>query len=230
MKISRYVICAVFLFIVYVLDVNASCSDSTLKALKEKASSVKVTYQYNEEYEKLDYPVFGSFNLYITGLSDDVYAYDYESLTNYYVMDAKDGVVTVKDVNGGDRKIYIMSNNKDCKGKLIDTVVVNVPKFNYYAVSKYCVDIDSKEFVYCDKWYQASINKNTFLKELEIYKAKKANSSDEPVKPSDDNNADNTDNAIKLFFKNHYIEFTGGVVAVVLVLIYFISRKKRGDL
>ena len=159
----------------------------------------------------------------------NIYVYDYNSLTNYFIADAEAGVITIKDIDGGDRKLYIMSNNSNCKGKLINTKNVNVPKFNYFAVSKYCEGIDGKEFVYCDKWYQYDINKANFLKELEIYKAKET-TNDNPVDPTPNDNNDTTDNWVKVLLREHYIIFTCVVVLIVILFVYFISKRRRGDL
>lgn len=225
----KYLFMNFILFFFLSPSVFAKCSDSELKILNDVASKVKITYQYNEEYEKLAEPIYGNFSLFITGVTNDIYVYDYNSLTNYFIADAEAGVITVKDIDGGDRKLYIMSNNSNCKGKLINTKNVNVPKFNYFAVSKYCEGIDGKEFVYCDKWYQYDINKANFLKELEIYKAKET-TNDNPVDPTPNDNNDTTDNWVKVLLREHYIIFTCVVVLIVILFVYFISKRRRGDL
>ena len=225
----KYLFMNFILFFFLSSSVFAKCSDSELKILNDVASKVKITYQYNEEYEKLAEPIYGNFSLFITGVTNDIYVYDYNSLTNYFIADAEAGVITIKDIDGGDRKLYIMSNNSNCKGKLINTKNVNVPKFNHFAVSRYCEGIDGKEFVYCDKWYQYDINKANFLKELEIYKAKET-TNDNLVDSTPNDNNDTTDNWVKVLLREHYIIFTCGVVLIVILFVYFISKRRRGDL
>ena len=224
-----------YLFINFVLffflssSVFAKCTDSELKILNDAASKVNITYQYNEEYEKLAEPIYGNFSLFITGVTNDIYVYDYNSLTSYFLDSAVDGVITINDLGGGDRKIYIMSNINNCKSELVKTVTVNIPKFNYYAVSKYCEGIDGKEFAYCDKWYQLDFNKSTFLRELEIYKNKK------PVIPGDNGNSTDIDNSkddnwVKDFVKDYYVYIVLVVVVLIILVILFFARRKKGDI
>ena len=225
----KYLFMNFILFFFLSSSVFAKCSDSELKILNDVASKVKITYQYNEEYEKLAEPIYGNFSLFITGVTNDIYVYDYNSLTNYFIADAEAGVITIKDIDGGDRKLYIMSNNSNCKGKLINTKNVNVPKFNYFAVSKYCEGIDGKEFAYCDKWYQLDFNKSTFLRELEIYKNKK------PVIPGDNGNSTDIDNSkddnwVKDFVKDYYVYIVLVVVVLIILVILFFARRKKGDI
>lgn len=229
MRIFRYFVYAFSLLFLTSDYVMASCNSSELKALNEASSKVKITYQYNEENEKLDEPVYGEFSLYITGLSNDIYLYDYASLTNYYYGNTTDGVIFVSGVSSGDRKIYVMSNNNNCKGKLIDTIVINIPKFNYYSVSTYCDGIDAKEFVYCDKWYQGDIIKANFINELNIYKAKKSNE-DISVVPDSNDNDNNNENSVYNFFIKYYMYIIGGVIIVCGVIVYLVYKKRREEL
>lgn len=229
MRIFRYFVYAFSLLFLTSDYVMASCNSSELKALKEASSKVKITYQYNEENEKLDEPVYGEFSLYITGLSNDIYLYDYASLANYYYGNTTDGVIFVSGISSGDRKIYVMSNNNNCKGKLIDTIVINIPKFNYYSVSTYCEGIDAKEFVYCDKWYQGDIIKANFINELNIYKAKKSNGEDISVIPDSNDNDNNNENSVYTFFLKYYLFIIGGVIIVCGVIVYLIYRKRKEE-
>jgi len=232
MKKILYVLVFVMCLLLCDLSVDAQCSDSELSKLSSLASKVKITYQYNEEYEKLKLPVYGSFNVYITGLdSNDIYIEDYSSLTNYDASDVVDGVVTISDVSGGDRDIYVVSNLDNCKGSLIRKITVNIPKFNYYAVSSYCDGIDGNEFVYCDKWYQMSFNKSTFLRELELYKNKKDDITDDNDDDNDgDNVVDEKDNWLNDFVESYYVYIIVGIILLIVVVIWLVTRRKKDDL
>lgn len=207
------------------LLVLAACTEEDYEKLMTVANKVAITYQYNENYEKLESPIYGNFNLYVTGLTNDILVYDYNSLATYYYPSVKDGVLTIKDVGGGDRNIYIRGNTS-CKGTTLRKITVNVPNFNYYAVSKYCKGIDGKEFVYCDKWYQMPIKKSTFLAELEIFKNKIDNKDNKPpVKPNIEE-----DNWFKDFVLDYYVYITIGVVLIIILIVWLVARKKRNVL
>lgn len=217
-------------FIIVLMFINnnvfATCSNSEIDKLTNIANSIKITYQYNSEYEKLEIPVYGSFNIYITGVTNDVYIYDYALLTNYYYAAVKDGVIAINNVGGGDRYIYVYSNLKNCPSKLIKKIFVDVPKFNFYAVSNYCDGIDGKDFVYCDKWYQLDVKKSVFLTELEIYKNKKNN-----VIPDDPNkNEEKNNNVFINFLNKYYVYLIAGVFLLIILSVYLIIRRKRGNI
>lgn len=222
MKYIKYTFVMILMLFSGNLLVLATCTEEDYEKLMTVANKVAITYQYNEDYEKLESPIYGNFNLYITGLTNDIVVYDYSSLATYYYSSVKDGVLTIKDVGGGDRNIYIKGNDS-CKGTTLRKITVNVPNFNYYAVSKYCTGIDGKEFVYCDKWYQMPIKKSTFLAELEIFKSKNDNKDDKPpVKPNIED-----DNWFKDFVLDYYVYITIGVVLIIILIVWLVARKKR---
>ena len=72
------------------------------------------------------------------------------------------------------------------------------------------------------------VGSSHFLKELEIYKAKET-TNDNPVDPTPNDNNDTTDNWVKVLLREHYIIFTCVVVLIVILFVYFISKRRRGD-
>ena len=158
--------------ITFVLFINSNvyadgiCDPSNINRMKEIAKNIEVSYEHNV-YGSIEDETFGSvYHITIYGLTDEIYILDSDGNTYYYEM-MKDGVLTII-TSSGERKLYIYS--KECLGKLLHTINLNLPIFNFNSLNKECQKDEFKDLDVCREFLEKDeeiISSDVFDKEIE---------------------------------------------------------------
>ena len=230
-----------------------TCSNSEQAELNKLVSNIRASYQdmereltpdeygapdsYTEEedLEDLEPPKMSYLNIYITNLTDKLYAVvsnDYnEEINTYSYSNAKDGVISfdwynVEKVANFTIKIY-SSNNSGCPDELQKTLKLKTPRINNF----YSYDICSQaqEFELCQKYVMFNqmdiVEANTRIIEYLDSKEKEE---------KEESKTGNWQDKIKNFvIKNKYYFIGGGVVLVVGIgvgTVVIVKRKRSSEL
>ncbi len=194
-NIFKYTIIALICFVSLVIKVQAEeCSAVDTNEIKSKASNVRINYvpgtkdvktkDYDErEVDMLtryvDIKVFNiSSDLFIRIRSSSDNIKFEEQLLDYHNL-GPDGSITVRvpalDVVQ-EYTFEVFSYSDNCKGEIIRTIRLTVPKYNPYSQLDICSDI--KEFYLCQEYITFDINKDKFFEQVNNYKENGAANAD----------------------------------------------------
>lgn len=171
---GKKVLCLILLL--FAINVKAvtedTCDKNELRRLKEIASHVTFTYEFQEEQLK-DGRVGGTFDIILDNITSEIkplIIYSWDTLSYDEFVPNSSGTARIKRFNSGQRvKITIKAYVKnDCVGKdlLVKTIVL--PYINSYIGSEECKK--NPEFKYClDKLTNVNISEKTFKEEYAKY-------------------------------------------------------------
>lgn len=194
----------IFAFFAFASNVSADvCDNGHIARLKELAKQIDVNYEYIDHSDDIkkgtdDIFVVNSYLVSLNLLSDELYVTN--DLMEYYYDSTSNGSVEFI-VNSGRLDLVIRSSR--CAGYKIDTVSINLPKFNTYSYKSECDKLKEYNLDVCNPWYQGSINDKIFYKEVNKYLIEEK---------------DTLWDKIVNFFSNNYL----GVGALMLVILFII--------
>lgn len=213
----------------YCKDVFAveSCTTSELKRLKELASNVQFTYQYDiydakdtdsddSSYKEVEYKITA------INLNDELVVNvknSYESRKFTVLNNVIDGFFNGETVN-----LEIIAYTKNlCAGRVILTKTINLPYYNTFSLNAECLGYP--EFKYCKEYGKLSINIDDFYEELENYKKEL----------KEDNKKDNiVDDDSNNILDDYYLYIFIFTIVLIIVIASWIvintRRKKDSDL
>ncbi|MDO5568551.1 MAG: hypothetical protein Q4G04_00360 [bacterium] len=207
-------------------DIIYECSADEIARLKDIASQITIEYEYVGDIEDEDGNIIhGGFNVNISGLTEEVMI-ETGVFTTISYEETYQGVTILNNYTEGEYtfKIYGMGI---CH-QVLRTIYLSIPNFNEYSLDERCEGIETKEFIYCDPWYQFSIDEETFNLKLEEYYNKLY---EEYLTKQDDLEQDNIldikENNIISFLKKNYAVIISLVIIISMIIIFIILYRKR---
>lgn len=215
---------------------NEYCGSADSVALSKEASNVKIVYE-PFEYKPDGFDDENSPNFSLIYYMIDVKIYnatshmyievDNGSKTYNVGIDQMntDGVIVIRSGNASDVKKYtfkIYADSASCKGKLLRTVQLTLPKYNYYSGKSACDDIP--EYYLCHQYVNFDVDGNTFLKNTEAYKAKLSKTSSSTTKDKDKKT---TVNKTLSSISDNKIYVIGGILLIGVVVTVLILRRRN---
>jgi len=221
-KIGLLILTFLF-FVIPFLDVKASeeCTSSELKRLRELASNVSFTYDYEiieQKYTEYDEYTFKTAFY-------DITAFNFNNELKIRLKGYDDLLFTENEptigsfAEGRTVPIEIVAYTKNlCSGKVLLTKNIKLPHVNMSSFYEECKDYP--DFKYCREFANYDISRDEFLKELEEYKKEL----DNPIFDDED---------IKDFFEKYQLYIIGGIFVLtvgVIIITFVIKNRKREDL
>lgn len=219
MKKFIKIILFIFFMILPIKAFGACSVDDKVRYLS-LASNITTSYDYTEVNDKV------TFSITIHNVHKDLvvkdnvnnrsYSSNRNDLNNYTVSNLKDGT---------NYSFSIYAKSTDCSYKLLNTVYVNLPKYNKYYKDSACTGIESYNL--CQRWGEiGDINYETFKSKVEEYK----NKSDVSDEIKDD--VVKTTSIIEIlgdFWAKYYIYITIGTIVLLIPIIIIVKKKNKYD-
>lgn len=208
------------LILILPLKVFGACTvDDKIRYLS-LASNITTSYDYIEANDRV------TFSITIHNVHKDLvvkdtvnnksYSSNRNDLNNYTISNLKDG-------NNYSFSIY--AKRGDCSYKLLNTVYVNLPRYNKYYKDPICNGLENYNL--CQRWGEiGNINYETFKEKVEEYK--KETVIEEEIK---DNNKKSLSIIESLgdFWAKYYLYITIGTIALLTPIIIIVNKKSRYD-
>lgn len=211
----RWLLLFVISFFTFNFDVDADvCDREYINQLKKAARQIEINYEYIDDRDNGKEEIsFNSYYMSVNLISNEIYL-DFNGRKFYY-EDYKDGLVNFRANAGSVKLIFYSSMCADIK---LNTIYLNLPKFNSYSYRKECEELDEYDLDVCDPWYQGTITDDLFLKVIDEYINANIDDSDDIV------------DEISSFFKNNYFYMLLGIVLVILIITIVVIKRKRSVL
>lgn len=180
------------------------CDAADVQRLKELSKNIVVDYQYLGD---VNYD--GNYQLYevsfnFSGLDGDVYIRE---------------VSSEKRINGENEKVYVDSGTRyfniyssHCADIKINSITVELPKFNEYSLTDDCQN-QASNLEICDEWYQGKINTSTYNKIIDEY--------------YEELEEEQNSNDILELLKEYYLFVIIGVIVFIILIILFVIRYRK---
>lgn len=219
MKKFIKIILFIFFMILPIKAFGACSVDDKVRYLS-LASNITTSYDYTEVNDKV------TFSITIHNVHKDLvvkdninnrsYSSNRNDLNNYTVSNLKDGT---------NYSFSIYAKSTDCSYKLLNTVYVNLPKYNKYYKDSACTGVESYNL--CQRWGEiGDINYETFKSKVEEYK----NKSDVLDEIKDDDLK--TTSIIEIlgdFWAKYYLYITIGTIVLLVTVIIIVKKKNKYD-
>lgn len=192
------------------------CSVEDINRVKNDIKNIKIEYEY-----RTDTAMKGLFDIIITGVTDDVVIKENSKGWVHTSDSIVNGEIRLEAVSGSDFKFDIYYER--CNNMLVDTINVNVPKYNYYSEFDECDGLDIKEVKVCDPWYQEELTDETFMDAIKKY-------NDSQKQEEKEENLHDNIKLILDFIKNNYIYMIGALVIIGVIVSVIIIKRKRAQL
>ena len=194
-NIFTYTIVALICFVSLIVKVQAAeCSAVDKNEIKAKASNVRINYvpgienvktkdfddrEVDAQSRYIDIKIFNlSSDLFMRVKSSDDNIKIDETLVDYRNM-GPDGAITIRVPALDIVQEYVFevfSYSDNCKGEIVRTIRLTIPKYNTYSQLDICSDI--KEFYLCQEYITFDINKDRFFDQVNDYKENGAANAD----------------------------------------------------
>lgn len=208
------------LILILPLKVFGACTvDDKIRYLS-LASNITTSYDYTEDNDRV------TFSITIHNVHKDLvvkdtinnksYSSNRNDLNNYTISNLKDGT---------NYSFSIYAKRGDCSYKLLNTVYVNLPRYNKYYKDPICNGLENYNL--CQRWGEiGNINYETFKEKVEEYK--KETVIEEEIK---DNNKKSLSIIESLgdFWAKYYLYITIGTIALLTPIIIIVNKKSRYD-
>ncbi len=215
---------------------NQYCSSTDSVELTRQASNVKIVYEpFDYKPDGFDDPdsenysvVYYMMDIKIYNLNSNMYISVNNGNTEYEVNNSKmnsDGVVVLRDSDTTEVKKYtftIYADSPNCKRKILRTIRLTVPKYNYYSTRAACEDIP--EYYLCHQYINFDVDAENFLKNTNNYRAKLEKSSNSS-KSDDKSNKSSINKALSTVSDNK-IYIIGGILLIGVVITVLILRRR----
>lgn len=209
-RVYKYLFVFLGSLFMFPLVSNAACSYERQAELSKIAANVQFSYTYDV--------VNGNpqFTINITNLTNDIYIENTNDISRQIISGV--GEKTISSVNGRTMNFVIYSNDNNCRGEIIVTKYLNVPKFNDLSSDEECKK--NPNFKYCQVWTDnESITTEQFEETLEEYKT------------NNDNNGNLQDQdfwqQIKKFIEQNKIILIISGICIIFLISYWIYRLKK---
>lgn len=217
-KIIKIVLLTIILMLP--IKIMGACTVDDKVRYLTLSSNVTTSYDYVEDNDKV------TFSITIHNVHKDLvvkdninnrsYSSNRNDLNNYTINNLKDGVNYSFD-------IYAKSG--DCSYRLLNTLYVNLPKYNKYYKDSICDG--ASEFNLCQKWGETgNLDYETFKLKVEEYKKK---ISIDKTENDETKKEESIFYFIGNFWAKYYLYITIGIVIVLLPIIIIVKKKNRYD-
>ena len=219
MKKFIKIILFTFLIILPVKAFGACTVDDKVRYLT-LASNITTSYDYTEANNKV------TFSITIHNVHKDLvvkdnvnnknYSSNRNNLNNYTITNLKDGT---------NYSFSVYAKSGDCSYKLLNTVYVNLPKYNKYYKDSVCDGIESYNL--CQRWGEiGDMSYEIFKAKVEEYK-KKTVIEEEPK--SDDNKTTSIIEILGDFWAKYYLYITIGKIVLLTPIIIIVNKRNSYD-
>lgn len=153
-RLIKYVF-IIFVFSIFILDVNADCSYQERKKLLEEAKNVDAYFEADVD-NKL-------FNFYLYNLTDNLFVqienlnskqttevYNYQIVGNYYTFVENNIEEKIS------YRIHIYSNKQECYGSKLTSKTINKGIINKFYSESICKG--AEEYKYCQPFFKDKLN------------------------------------------------------------------------
>ncbi len=225
MKKLIYMVITLFLVFSGTSYVMASCTNEEIKELKSLAKDIKITYKHRGKVIIDDVADYSQFDVTVKNLNEDFYVIIAGGLER---LESDNGSAQIILSNGNwDFEV----NSKRCEVK-IDEIKVFLPRFNVYSLDPLCDGIDGDDFALCGKYYEYSVNYESFKERVTNYRNMHSISND--GYDVDDKNVFEKFLDAFISFANKYKWYIAGglglLVIALILLIMGLRKRKLGVL
>lgn len=228
-KWSFLIIVLLFCFNLNVKAAN-TCSSSEMARLKNLASHVEFTYDYewellyNDKISDIEYK-WPNFTITATNLNKELKVMVEENYLQGNYKEFKDngnGVGSLKNFSSSEKitiTIRAYTNNA-CSGNVLTTKVVQLPSLNSHYYSNICKE--SLDFEYCAQFVDKKISDEEFNNAYSKWSNKNSNNNSTSQENIIDNN--NSTQNIKI------IVIIVIAIIIVVILIILIAKRRKNNL
>lgn len=204
----KKIIFSIFLSIIMIPSIKASCTDDEMIKLSKLANNINVKEFYNKNNQ--------SFSVKISNISREfVISYNGEE----YFEDIE---FQIDNVSSGSNKFIIYAQDKTCTSDSLVTKYINLPYENPYYDKDECIGLE--DYTYCERWINSKISYETWYSKVKSYKENKK----EEIKNENIVNESNVDK-IKRFLTNLYVNYYFIILPVIIIIlgvVIYIRNKK----
>ncbi len=236
----------VFFFIENVkAEEDLTCNAVSLNELRTAAANIKISYvpgtktvkgEYDPEYNDPIEEEYNYLDIKIYNLTNDLYVgvdvsgnnvTSEEDLTVSSIDAGADGAVTIRQLSENELITYtftVLSDKYGCSSKVLRTIRLTLPRFNWYSRLAVCEDIP--DYYLCQDYTTYQIDGSTFYDKVDEYKAKLLAQEENKNGIDLDDNTGIISKTVSTVSKNKYIIAGVLVIAGVAATIYILKRKK----
>lgn len=213
----------IFLLVVSILlpmKVFGACTTDEKLRYSQLASNITTSYDYIEKDNSVLFTIT-IHNVHKDLLIKDntnnkTYSSNQKDLNNYKITNLKDGI---------NYSFSVYAKSGDCSYRLLNTLYVNLPKYNKYYKDTLCEGLDS--FNLCQRWGEnGDITYDTFKNKIEEYRKTEIVTDVVEVKKEEETEL------LKIigdFWAKYYLYITLGTIVVLTPIIIIIDRKNSYD-
>ena len=185
------------------------------------SSNITTSYDYVENNDKV------TFSITIHNVHKDLVVKDNVNNRSYSSNRNDLNNYTISNLNDGTNYSFsIYAKSGDCSYKLLNTVYVNLPKYNKYYKDPLCDGIEGYNL--CQRWGEiGDIDYETFKLKVEEYK-KKTVIEEEP-KNDDGKETASLVEIIGDFWAKYYLYITIGTIVLLTPIIIIVNKKNKYD-
>lgn len=209
MKIYKYTIFTVILFLICITNTYAACTQEERNEFKKNEDEYTVKYEFNKTSKLYD--------LYLTGKQSKKYAYSISLTKELECSPTNDTTIKCINFPPNEYTIEITGNTSTCDD-VLKTITLKLPKYNKYSEDPLCNGIE--EFVLCNPTYDKEIDYENFVSRVETYKKTKdkqeENNHNQEINKEEDTNYISI---VKDYVEKNLLEIIIVMVFIVLVII-----------
>jgi len=220
MKIMKSLLLIVFIFLLNLNYVEASCTEEELSNLKLDADKIKITYKHLGEVTKEDgSKVYNEFLVTTSEIGEGLYIH-LNPMTNENFIENENNI-QIKLTTG--TWVYSIYSSK-CE-KVLKDITVKLPTFNTYSLDPLCEGIDEDDFPLCAKYYEYEFSRETFERKVNAYRIENNITESNNTSQEENNILSQILDLIEKY--NLYIAGTLAIILLILIVIIINSRRKK---
>ena len=207
-------------FIILPFKVFGACTVDDKVRYLTLASNITTSYDYIEADDKV------TFSITIHNVHKDLVVKDNVTNRNYSSNRNDLNSYTISGLKDGTNYSFsVYAKSGDCSYKLLNTVYVNLPKYNKYYKDSVCVGMESYNL--CQRWGEiGDMNYETFKKKVEEYK-KETIIEEEPK--NDDDKEVSIIEIFGDFWAKYYLYITIGTIVLLIPIIIIVNKRNSYD-
>lgn len=207
-------------FIILPFKVFGACTVDDKVRYLTLASNITTSYDYIEADDKV------AFSITIHNVHKDLVVKDNVTNRNYSSNRNDLNSYTIYGLKDGTNYSFsVYAKSGDCSYKLLNTVYVNLPKYNKYYKDSVCVGMESYNL--CQRWGEiGDMNYETFKKKVEEYKKETI------IEKEPKNDDDKEVSIIEIFgdfWAKYYLYITIGTIVLLIPIIIIVNKRNSYD-
>lgn len=222
MKNAKYLLITLLLVLFNIPLVYAECTNEEINKIKKETEKIEITYKHLGEVTKEDgSKVYNEFEVTTSNIPENIYIHLSPMTEEKFIEENK--ILKIK-LTTGEWTYELYSSTCETT---IDEIKVKLPTFNQYSLDPLCDGVDGKDFKLCSKYYEYTVDRDTFERRVKEYRDKHL------TKEEQKENKKNYMKRIVNYIKDKYIYFIAiGVICIVIFIMKMITtmRNKRKTL